>query len=421
MRTITLSQNQQRRVEILIRLDAGSLNTNTAAQLLGVSPRHARRLGAGFRQEGMASVIHANQGRASANRIDPSLVQRILALAGPEGPYHDLNVCHLVDLLEGEEQIAIARSTLDRLLRQAGLRGQQPSKPAQHRRRRERRLGEGMLLQMDASPFAWLEERGPKAALLGAVDDATGKIVGLVLRPSEDQAGYFMLLRSIVADYGLPLAIYHDRHTLLHSPKAPTLDEELAGERPMSQLQRLLAELGVESILAYSPQAKGRVERLWGTLQDRLVRELRLAGIQSLEAANAFLSGFVARYNARFAKTPADPNPAWRSLPANFDWAYHFSARETRKVRADHCLRWLGRTLALQVKPSDPHLAGCTVSVHTLPEGEVYVYAGRRRLVYRQVDEPKARPALVVLPPLKVQTPDPKAAARRRAWLFGQR
>ena len=421
MRTVTLNDHQQRRVDILIRLDAGSITTSTAAQLLGVTPRQARRLKTSFREAGMASVIHANQGRPPANRTDPATVERILQLAGPEGRYHDLNVCHLADLLEGEEQIVIARSTLDRLLRQAGLRGEQRPKAPLHRRRRERRPAEGMLLQMDASPFAWLEERGPKAALLGAVDDATGKIVGLVLRPTEDQDGYFTLLRSIVAEHGLPLAVYHDRHTILRSPKQRTLDEELAGEVPMSQIQRLLAELGVESILAHSPQAKGRVERLWGTLQDRLVKELRLAGIQDLAAANAFLPGFVARYNARFAKAPADPQSAWRALPEGFDWAYHFSARETRKVRADHCVQWLGQTLALRVKASEPDLAGQTVSVHTLPDGTVYVYDGRRRLEYRRVEKAKAPAPVVALPPPRPKAPDPRAAARRRAWLFGQR
>lgn len=420
MRTVTLNDHQQRRVDILTRLDAGSLDTTAAAQLLGVSVRHARRLKARFHQEGMPCVVHANQHRSPANRTDPATVARILQLAGPTGRYHDLNVCHLQDLLAEEQQITIGRSTLDRLLRQHGLRLPQRPKPPQHRRRRERRPAEGMLLQMDASPFAWLEERGPQVTLLGAVDDATGKIVGLRLRPSEDQAGYFMLLRSIVRDYGLPLAIYHDRHTILQSPKQPTLDEELAGQYPMSQVQRLLAELGIESILAHSPQAKGRVERLWGTLQDRLVKELRLAGIQTLEEANAFLPGFIARYNARFAKTAADPRSAWRALPADFDWAYHFSVRETRKVRGDHCVQWQGKTLALQVKANEPDLERCSVSVHTLPEGLVYVYDGRRRLSFRQVDEPKAKPPLVVLPATRAKTPDPRAAARRRRWLFGQ-
>jgi hypothetical protein len=369
----------------------------------------------------MPCVVHANQGRSPANRTDPTVRERILALAGPGGRYHDLNVCHLQDLLAAEQQITIGRSTLDRLLRQHGLRQTQRPKAALHRRRRERRPAEGMLLQVDGSPFAWLEDRGPQGALLGAIDDATGKIVALLLRPSEDQAGYFLLLRSVAQTYGLPLAIYHDRHTIFRSPKEPTIEEQLAGQQPMSQIQRLLADLGIESIPAYSPQAKGRVERLWGTLQDRLVKELRLAGSQTLEAANAFLPGFLARYNARFAKVPADPQSAWRALPAEFDWAYHFSARQTRKVRSDHCLRWLGATLQLQVRAGEPILAGKTVSVHELPEGTICVYDGQRRLAYRRVEEPLPAAPVVVLAPPQTKAPSRHASARQRAWLFGQR
>ncbi len=138
----------------------------------------------------------------------------------------------------------------------------------------------------------------------------------LGFRPTEDQVGYLLLLRSIAQHYGLPMGIYHDRHTILRSPKQPTLEEQLAGQPPMSQLQRIMAELGIESIAAYSPQAKGRIERLWGTLQDRLTKELRLADITTLEDANAFLPGFSERFNLRFAKAPQDPQSARVPLPA---------------------------------------------------------------------------------------------------------
>ena len=418
MRTVTLDTKQQRRVDILTRLDAGSLDACSVALLLGVSPRHVRRLCARFRQEGMPSVVHANRERPPANRTAPADRERILGLAGPGGLYHDLNICHLQERLDSEEGIAIGRSTLDRLLRQHGLRT--PSRPpAKVYRRRLRRSAEGMLLQMDASPFAWLEGNGPRLSLLGAVDDATGKIVALRFRPTEDQAGYLALLRAIAVDYGLPLAIYHDRHTILRSPKEPTLADELAGRTPQSQVQRLLSELGIESIPAHSPQAKGRIERLWGTLQDRLVKELRLAGITSLEGANAFLPGFTRRYNARFAKPPRDPQSAWVPLPAETDLAYYFAAREERTVRADHCVQWQGQTLQLVVGAHEPSLAKRKVNVHTVPEGEVYLYDGKRRLDYEQVAVPLAAPA-VVLPQVRVanKAPDPRAKAKQRAWLY---
>jgi len=422
MRTITLNPKQQREVEILTRLEAGALDGGTAATLLGVSTRQVRRRRVRFRQEGFAAVIHGNCGRPPANRTDPALRERILALAGPDGKYHDLNVCHLQELLTDEEHIVIGRSTLDRLLRQAGLRQPAKSAPSVHRRCRLRRAAEGMLLQMDGSPFAWLEARGPRADLLGAIDDASGKVLFLLLRPSEDQIGYLLLLRSVAQRYGLPMSIYHDRHTILRSPKQPSLEEQLAGQAPMSQIQRVMAELGIESIAAYSPQAKGRIERLWGTLQDRLTKELRLAGITTLDAANAFLPGFLDRYNARFAKAPADPQSAWVPLPADLDLAYYFATRETRKVRADQCIRFANQCLQLLPGPQQPSLAHQTVAVHVVPEGDLYVYYGKRRLSYQPLaaspsppPPPPAEPAWSKLPP------DPQAKAKQRAWLFGHR
>lgn len=421
MRTITLNPKQQRKVEILTRLEAGALDSGTAAELLGVGSRQVRRLRVRFRQAGFAAVIHGNGGRRPANRTDPARRERILALAGPHGKYHDLNVCHLQECLADTEQIVIGRSTLDRLLKQAGLRQKAQPAPPVHRQRRLRRPAEGMLLQIDGSPFDWLEGRGPKAALLGAIDDATGKVVFLLFRPTEDQIGYLWLLRTVAQRNGLPMSLYHDRHTILRSPKQPTLEEQLAGKTPMSQIQRVMAELGIESIPAHSPQAKGRIERLWGTLQDRLTKELRLAGSTSLEAANAFLPSFMERYNARFARAPQDPQSAWVPLPGDLDTNYYFAIRETRKVRADHCISFAGQLLQLLPDPRDPSLVAQRVTVHVVPEGDIYLYHGKRPIAYRPVAAPEAqppqRPGQAARPPKPV---DPQAAARRRGWLFGQ-
>jgi transposase len=417
-----LNPEQQRAAEILTRLEAEALDVATAAELLGVSARQVRRLCARFRQEGMAAVVHGNCGRPPANRTAPDVEARILVLAGPEGKYHDLNVCHMQELLAHVEQIVIGRSTLDRLLRAAGLRQTVAAVPVVHRRRRVRRAAEGMLLQIDGSPFDWLEGRGSTASLIGAIDDASGQVLWLLFRPTEDQVGYILLLRSIAHAYGLPMSLYHDRHTILRSPKQPTLDEELAGLPPMSQVQRMMAELGIESITAHSPQAKGRIERLWGTLQDRLTKELRLAGVTTLEAANAFLPGFITRYNARFAQPPRDPDSAWVPLPADFDDAYYFAVRETRKVRADHCIRFAGQWLQLLPEPAQPSLVAQTVTVHQVPEGDLYVYYGRQRLAYRSLAAaPAAQPAPTQEPAWAKLPPEAKAKAKQRAWLYGQR
>lgn len=416
-----MTPRQQRKAEILVRLDTGAIDISTAAEHLGMGARQVRRLLARFRQEGMAAVIHKNSGRHPANQTDPTIANRIIAMAGPEGKYHDFNVCHMQELLDLDDKIPIGRSTLDRLLKQAGVRKRAKSGPPVHRRQRPRRSAEGMLLQIDGSPFAWLEERGCKATLIGAVDDATGKILFLHFRPTEDQVGYLLLLRSTAQRFGLPMSIYHDRHTILRSPKEPTLDEELAGQTPMSQVQRILAELGIEAIAAYSPEAKGRVERLWRTLQDRLTKELRLANITTLEEANAFLPRFIERYNQRFAKTPKDPQPAWVPLPADLDIAYYFSVRETRTVRPDHCISFAGQFLQLLPGPQDPSLVGQKVTVHILPEGELCLYHAKRRLVYQPVATPPTKshqPLEEVSQPAKPT--HPKATARQRAWLYGQ-
>jgi len=421
MRTITLNPKQQRHVEILTRLEAGALDVATATELLGVSVRQLRRQRVRFRLDGMAAVIHGNCGRQPANRTEPARVAQILALAGPEGQYHDLNTCHMQELLAREEQIVIGRSTLDRLLKQAGVRQRAKTGPPAHRRRRLRRAAEGMLLQMDGSPFHWLEARGPKGALIGAIDDATGKVLFLLLRPSEDQVGYLLLLRSIAERYGLPMSIYHDRHTILRSPKQATLEEQLAGQTPMSQIQRIMAELGIEAIPAYSPQAKGRIERLWGTLQDRLTKELRLAHITTLEQANAFLPGFMERYNARFAQPPQDPAAAWVPLPAELDRPYYFAICEMRKVGRDHCIRFAGGCWQLLPGPKDPSLVEQRISVHRVPEGELYLYHGKRRLAYQAFVAPP------VAPPQPASQASPagapvvrKSTVKQRAWLFGQ-
>lgn len=420
MRTLTLNPREQRAAEILSRLDSGVLDVATASELLGVGARQVRRLRVRYRQAGMAAAVHGNRGRAPANRTEPTVVERIVALAGPGGKYHDLNTCHLQEVLAETEQLVIGRSTLDRILKANGVRRRGTAAAPGHRRRRLRRSAEGMLLQMDASPYAWLEDRGPPAALLGAIDDATGKIVALLFRPSEDQVGYLLLLRCLTQRHGLPLSIYHDRHTILRSPKRPTLEEQLAGQPPRSQIQRVMAELGIESIPAYSPQAKGRIERLWGSLQDRLTKELRLANITTLAAANTFLPSFIERYNARFAKPAADPGSAWVPLPADLDLLYYFAIRETRTVRADHCISFAGQLLQLLPGPHDPSLVAQRITVHRVPEGDIYLYHGRRRLAYQVWVAPGVIPA----PPPPEAPPVPpkvrKSSARQRAWLFGQ-
>jgi hypothetical protein len=289
--------------------------------------------------------------------------------------------------------------------------------------RRERKSSEGMMLQIDATPFDWLEGRAPRMALSAAIDDATSQVVYASFRPTEDQAGYLLMLRSIAMTYGLPRLLYHDRHTILRSPKAPTLEDELAGRRPASQFQRVAAALGITGIAALSPQAKGRIERLWRTLQDRLTKELRLASINTLDGANLFLPSFIASHNVRFAQPARDPQRAWRALGEGADLHYYFSTCEERRVRRDHTIAWLGRTLQLVPEKDEPSLSSQSVEVRVSPEGEIAVHHEGRRLSHREA-APQAAVSAVNTPPRRqpppTTVPDAQAEARRRGWLYGK-
>jgi transposase len=423
MRTLTLSTPQQRRAETLTQLIAGKLSTADAAQLLRVSLRQAQRLRQRFLAEGLSAVVHGNQGRAPHNRTDPELIERLHTLCDPQGKYHDFNISHLCDLLARHEEIKLARSTLSRLLHLHGLRLRQRSRPEVKRMRRERKSSEGMMLQIDATPFDWLESGAPRMALAAAIDDATGKIIYARFRPTEDQAGYLMMLRSIATSYGLPHLLYHDRHTILRSPKEPSLEDELAGRPPMSQFQRVVASLGITSIAALSPQAKGRIERLWRTLQDRLTKELRLAGVSGLEQANAFLPAFIESFNHHFAHQPREAESAWQRLPDKLDLDYYFSTSERRQVRRDHTITWLGQVLQLVPEKNEPSLVMKKVEVHVTPEGSLLIYDGTRRLRHREVEASEGRllvRAAIDRQPIQSTVPDSQADARRRGWLYGK-
>lgn len=189
MTTLTLSTREQRRAEVLTRLSAGQLSTLDAAQLLGVTLRQVQRLRRRFSAHGLPSVVHGNTGRAPVSRTDPAIVERLAALCGAGGKYHDFNVSHLCDLLAYDEEIQLPRSTLSRLLRVAGVRAPPPPRAEVKRMRRERKSAEGMMLQIDATPFDWLESRGSRMALSAAIDDATSRIIYGSFRPKEDQAG----------------------------------------------------------------------------------------------------------------------------------------------------------------------------------------------------------------------------------------
>lgn len=419
MGTLTLTDKQQRRVGILMRLNEQIISTKRAAQLLGLTDRQVRRLRMSFAQKAMACAMHGNCGRRPANAIDPLVAHQVRQLAGPDGPYHGFNLCHLRDLLWDHHQIVLGRSTLQRLLDTRPKRPK-PLEAPPLRRRRLRESAEGMMVQIDGSPHDWLEGRAASLCLMGGIDDATGKVVHLRLWPTENAAGYLYMFRDIAITYGLPMSFYHDKHTILRSPKKPSIEDQLRGKAPMSHVEGVMDELGIQSIAAHSPQAKGRIERLWQTLQDRLIKEMRLAGISSLQEANDFLPDFIARHNTRFCVPAAQPDPVWVALEPDFDLDYYFSIQESRTVKADHTLSYEGQRLQICPSSRRRSLAGHSVTVRTNPEGHIFVYDGKKRLQTQPVPPSPPKPKAPPLPDIPKMPSIYKPNARQRAFIYAK-
>ena len=308
--TISLTTEEQRRGRILAHLVGGDLTIEEAAEWLGVSVRHAWRLWARFLDEGPAALAHGNRGRANPRRIDEATRERVVELATSDD-YQGANDSHLTELLAAREGITLSRPSVRRILRAAGVASPVRRRAPRHRSRRERMPREGMLVQVDGSHHDWLEGRGPWLTLVGAIDDATSEFLFATFRDEEDSAGYLQLLRDIAREHGLPGALYRDRHASLEPPSTRQPPPGLAvadGTRP-THVGRALETLGIGSIGANSPQAKGRIERGWGTAQGRLPIELRLAGAVDRASAEPVLADWLPRYNAAFGgRRPPTPS-----------------------------------------------------------------------------------------------------------------
>ncbi|HXY23790.1 MAG TPA: ISNCY family transposase [Candidatus Acidoferrum sp.] len=355
----------------------GDLACASAAELLSLSVRHIKRLKKRLREGGEAALAHANRGRPSHRRLPARTCQAILRLA--RSKYAGFNDHHLAEKLNEVEGFPLSRETVRRLLRKEGLGSPRKRRPPAHRQRRPRAARQGELLQLDGSPHDWLEGRGPHLTALGMQDDATGKILAAQFFLAETTEGYFHLLQSVLRRFGIPTAFYGDHSGIfVRNDDSWTLEEELAGQRQPTQFGRALAELGITFIAAHSPQAKGRVERLWGVLQDRLCSELRLAGACDLDSANRVLRRFVADYNRRFARVPRETTKAWRPAPDDLTRICAF--RHERVVSNDNVVQWEGQRLQIPPQHRRFSFAGATVQLYQGLDGRVSLYYSDTRL-----------------------------------------
>ena len=351
-----MTQQEQARLQVLNNLLAGYMTTEQAATLMGVSTRHTRRILAAYRQEGAAALAHGNRGRRPTNATPKTTADATVGLARTR--YTGVNHTHLSELLGEREGIEIGRSTLRRILVRAGVSSPRSRRPPKHRVRRQRMPREGMLIQIDGSHHRWLGKDGPQFTLLLAVDDATGCVSGAIFCQEETTRDYFEMLEELIRRWGIPLALYSDRHTVFK--QTPGARQKV---RAATQFTRAMDELGIQMVFARSPQGKGRVERMAGTFQDRLISELRLAGATTIPEAKRVLADFLPRFNERFRVPAQQPGTAYRPLDSGICLDRILCYKHWRRVARDNTVKYRWRTLQLLPDVDPGSYAGSKVEV----------------------------------------------------------
>jgi transposase len=342
---ITLTREEMKRVLVIQKLIDQLLTTKEAATSLGLSTRQVLRLKATYIAEGAKGLSHKNRGKKPVHTIPESLKDKVADCYLQK--YAGSNNCHFSELLAEQENIFISPSSVRRILLEKGLKPLKQRRRAKAHRPRERKPQAGLLWQLDASFHDWLEGRGPWLTLHAAIDDATGLVVAAQFQYTENMNSYFHVMHQGINRYGLPLSLYSDQHTIFFVAKKddPSVEQELAGEIPvLTNFGLAMHDLGVTHIRALSPQAKGRVERLWGTLQDRLIIELRLLNVCSLEEANAVLPKLIEKHNRRFAVNPANVQSAYRKVDDSINLHHILCVREHRLVGPGQTISFRGKT-----------------------------------------------------------------------------
>jgi transposase len=397
---LEMSAREVKRIGMIQKAIEKKIVQRKAAELLGVCERQVRRIVRRFREKGPQGLIHQSRGRPSNHKLPKKLKDKVLGLY--EEKYPDFGPTFFGEKLLERHKIQVSRETLRHWLIEGELWERQ-RKVSPHREWREPKECPGEMVQIDGSHHDWLEGRGPKLVLMGYIDDADNNVFARFY----DYEGTLPAMDSFYRrslGHGLPQSVYLDKHSTYKSWGEPTLEEELQGKRPQSQFERALEELEVRVIHANSPQAKGRVERLFRTFQDRLIKEMRLAGIKSREEANRFLRHYLLKYNRRFGRRPRNETDLHRPIPKGVNLKRILCIRERHLLRKDNTLRhdqkfylikhsWNGR------RPK-------VIQAEERLDGKLYLLDGDRSLPYREIKE---RPR--VLPKLK-RKPLPERAKR---------
>ena len=403
---IRMSLRDLRRLKIVHKALDRRITQKTASSMLDLSERHLRRLVQSVREFGDNGIFHHGRGRPSNRRL-PERV-RTMVLKAYRKKYVGFGPTLAAEKLFELDGIAVSRETLRQWLLESGLWSKR-RKHSGHRRWRARKACFGEMVQLDGSHHAWLEDRGAELVLMGYIDDATNTVYGRFY----DYEGTIPAMDSFqryIRKYGLPLSIYLDKHTTYKFPRKLTIEEELAGvSQPQSQFERALDELGVEVIHAHSPQAKGRVERLFGVLQDRLVKEMRLRGIKTRDEANTFLREYLPVYNRRFRVVPASKVDVHVRPGGPFNWNRYLCIKTNRTVRNDNTVANQGKLYQLRGK-----VTSRKVVVEERLNGSVHIISSRGvGLKYKEITE---RPKKVTPRPSLRAKRTPPIPAKHHPW-----
>jgi transposase len=373
---LTMSKKELTRLEVMQRLKDKRLTQKEAARLLGVSVRQIKRLWRAYRKQGAKGLVSGRRGKASNNRLDGGVVQKALDLI--EAKYRDFGPTLAHEKLTEVHRLSLSRESVRRIMIEAGNWKPKRAKQASVHQMRERRACFGELVQIDGSEHAWFEDRGPKCTLLVYIDDATGQLLEMWFVPSESFFGYCEATRHYVAHYGKPVAFYSDKHSIFRVNQ----ERPLGLSSGLTQFGRAMLDLGIQIICANSPQAKGRIERANQTLQDRLVKEMRLRGISDPEAGNAYLPEFREDFNRRFAVAPRSTHDAHRPLLKSDNLEVILSHQETRTLSKNLTLQYKHVVYQIQTNRPGYALRNAKVMVCENAKGEVAIFYKNKPLAY---------------------------------------
>jgi transposase len=386
---LNLTMQEAERYKVISEVEEGYLKVKEAGEILGLSERQVYRIKARVEREGAGGVIHRSKGKKRPRWLRRRVRDKIDHLYKTK--YRGFNLTHMTEFLNEEEGIKISRESVRQILLEKGSYTKQRRYP-KHRQWREPCSREGQMVQFDTSDHDWLEGRGPKLYLIGGVDDATSKVAGAKFVLADGVRQNMEVFWGIVRRRGIPLSVYVDCGSNFKTTRHQSMEYQLKGEYPSTQFARALEELGVRIIYAYSPQAKGRIERKFGVFQDRLCSELRLHNISTLEDANRYLwEKFMPKHNQMFSRTAKEPGSAYRSLPKGLCLKDVFCLKEERTVAGDNTISYQGKTF--QILPNEYRLSffKAKVEVHEYLDGSINIFYQGKKLKHKPLSKGKIK------------------------------